>query len=169
MKKEKKGFVWYGLRTSFLIMIGCWLLAIIEIIQEYTILEEIFIYLLMGSAIFTFVVSIIHLTKHKPKGLAVTALVLSSIIILSFLIGVFLGATGYYDYEGFDSSENLTEQEIQEFIDYIDNFCSISCQGLENVQTYDYQYDEELDEIVCYCLDSNYETILKKVVTFPSD
>jgi hypothetical protein len=166
MKKENKKFIWYGLRISFLIMIGCWLLSIVVTIPEDTFADWLFLIVWMTSVIFTFVVAIIHLTKHKQKGLAITSLVLSSWLILMFLVGIILGVTGYYDYTDYDYSGNLTEQQTQELADYVDNFCSISCQGLENVYTYDYAYDEELDEVFCYCLDENYEIILEKIVPF---
>jgi len=73
---------------------------------------------------------------------------------------------GFYDYTNYDYSGNLTEQQTQDLVDYVDNFCSISCQGLENGYTYDYAYDEELDEVFCYCLDENYDIILQKIVPF---
>lgn len=161
MKKENKKFIWYGLRISFLIMVGCWLLSIVVTIPEDTFANWLFLIAWMASIIFTFVFAIIHLTRYKQKGLAITSLVLSSWLILMFLVGIVLGATSYYNY-----SRNLTEQETQELIDYVDNFCLISCQGLENVYTYSYAYDEELDEVFCYCLDKNYDIILQKVVPF---
>jgi hypothetical protein len=165
-EKIKKGFVWYGLRAGFWTMIGCWFLSIVVTIPEDTFVDWLFLIVWIASVIFTFVVAIIHLTKHKQKGLAITSLVLSSWLILMFLVGIILGATGYYDYTDYDYSENLTEQQTQELVDYIDNFCSISCQGLENVYTYDYAYDEESDEVFCYCLDENYDIILQKIVPF---
>jgi predicted membrane protein len=166
MEKEDKKFIWYGLRIGFLIMIGCWLLLVVVTIPEDTFADWLFLIVWVTSVIFTFVVAIVHLTKHKQKGLAITSLVLSSWLILMFLVGIILGATGYYDYTDYDSSENLTEQETQELIDYVDNFCSISCQGLKNVYTYDYTYNEELDEVFCYCLDENYDIILQKIIPF---
>jgi len=159
IKKENKEFIWYGLRISFLIMIGCWLLSIVVTITENTFWDWLFLIVWITSVIFTFILAIIHLTKYKQKSLAITSLVLSSWLILMFLIGIFLGATGYYDY-----SRNLTEQETQELLDYVDSFCSVSCQGLENVYTYDYAYDEELDKVLCYCLDEDYDIILQKIV-----
>ena len=44
--------------------------------------EEYFV----GAGIFTFVLSIVHLTKYKKKAFAIVALVISSIIVLLFLI-----------------------------------------------------------------------------------
>ena len=96
--------------------------------------------------------------------MAVTSLVFASFLILTAIVG--LAYYGSYDYTNYDYSENLTEQQTQELVDYVDNFCSISCQGLENVYTYDYAYDEESDEVFCYCLDESYDIILQKVVPF---
>lgn len=162
-EKIKKGFVWYGLRVGFWIMIGLWAISIF--LSEEESFYFIFWLLWIISIIFTFILSIIHLTKYKQKALAVTSLVFASFLILTAIIG--LVYYGSYDYTNYDYSQNLTEQETQELVDYVDSFCLISCEGLENVYTYDYQYDEELDEIVCYCLDSNYETILQKIIPYP--
>lgn len=166
-EKIKKGFVWYGLRAGFWTMIGLWLLNILWISFLFDVESNayfIFWLLWIASVVFTFVLSIIHLTKYKQKTLAVTSLVFASFLILTAVVG--LAYYGSYDYTDYDSSGNLTEQETQELVDYVDNFCSISCQGLENVYTYDYAYDEELDEVFCYCLDENYDIILQKIVSF---
>lgn len=161
-EKIKKGFVWYGLRAGFWTMIGCWAISI------FLSGEEIFYFAFwlfwIASVIFTFVLSIIHLTKYKQKALAVTSLVFASFLILTAIIG--LVYYGSYDYTNYDYSGNLTEQQTQDLVDYVDNFCSISCQGLEKGHTYDYAYDEELDEVFCYCLDENYDIILQKIVPF---
>lgn len=159
-EKNKKDFVWYGFRAGFWIMIGCWVISIFLSGEES--LYFAFWLFWIASVIFTFVLSIIHLTKYKQKILAIISLIFASFLILTAIIGLF-----YYDYGNLDYPQNLTEQETQELLDYVDSFCSISCEGLENVYIYDYQYDEELDEIVCYCLDSNYETILSKIVPYP--
>ncbi|MFC1682280.1 hypothetical protein ACFL0X_01525 [Nanoarchaeota archaeon] len=166
-EKIKKGFVWYGLRAGFWTMTGLWLLNILWVsflLDVETNAYFIFWLLWIASVVFTFVLSIIHLTKYKQKALAVTSLVFASFLILTAIIG--LVYYGSYDYTNYDYSGNLTEQETQEFVDYVDSFCSISCQGLENVYTYDYAYDEELDEVLCYCLDENYDIILQKIVPF---
>ena len=118
----------------------------------------------IASVIFTSVLSIIHLTKYKQKALAVTSLVFASFLILTAIIG--LVYYGSYDYTNYNYPGNLTKQQTQDLVDYVDNFCSISCQGLENGYTYDYAYDEELDEVFCYCLDENYDIILQKIVLF---
>jgi len=161
-EKIKKGFVWYGLRAGFWTMIGCWAISIFLSGEES--LYFAFWLFWIASVIFTFVLSIIHLTKYKQKALAVTSLVFASFLILTAIIG--LVYYGFYDYTNYDYSGDLTEQETQELVDYVDNFCSISCQGLENVYTYDYAYDEDLDEVFCYCLDENYDIILQKIVPF---
>ncbi len=161
-EKVKKGFVWYGLRAGFWTMVFCWAISIFLSGEE----SFYFIFWLFWivSVIFTFVMSIIHLTKYKQKALAVTSLVFASFLILTAIVG--LSQYGYYDYENSDYPQNLTDQQTQELVDYVDSFCFISCQGLENVYTYDYRYDEKLGEVICYCLDSNYDTILQKIVPF---
>jgi DMSO/TMAO reductase YedYZ heme-binding membrane subunit len=166
-EKIKKGFVWSGLRAGFWTMLGFWLLNILWLSFIFNAESNayfVFWLLWIASVIFTFVLSIIHLTKYKQKALAVTSLVFASFLILTAIVGL---SQYRYNYEDYDYSQNLTDEETQEIIDYVDSFCSISCQGLEDVYTYDYQYDEELDEIICYCLDSNYETILQKIVPYP--
>ncbi len=166
-EKIKKGFVWCGLRAGFWTMIGFWALNIIWI--SFILGAESNVYfafwlLWIASVVFTFVLSIIHLTKYKQKALAITSLVFASFLILTAIVGLVYYSSS--DYTNYDYSGNLTDQETQELADYVDSFCSISCEGLENVYTYDYQYDESLDEVVCYCLDSNYNTILQKIVPF---
>jgi hypothetical protein len=166
-EKIKKGFVWYGLRAGFWTMIGFWFLNILWVSFLFDIESNAYFafwLIWIVSVIFTFVLSIIHLTRYKQKALAVTSLVFASFLILTAVSG--LAYYGSYDYTNYDYSGNLTEQQTQELVDYVETFCSISCQGLENVYTYDYAYDEELDEVFCYCLDENYDIILQKVVPF---
>ena len=157
-EKIKKGFLWYGLRAGFWTMVGLWLLNILWISFLFDVESNaylVFWLIWIASVIFTFILSIIHLIKYKQKALAVTSLVFASFLILTAIIG--LANYGSYDYTNYDYSGNLTDQQTQELADYVDSFCSISCQGLENVYTYDYAYDEELDKVLCYCLDENYE------------
>ena len=93
-KKSKKDFVWSGLRISFWIMICLWLLSfIMELIGGNFYYSDSSFWVGLSviwffSVIFTFVISIIHLNRYKEKGFAVTALVISSILILLFLVGV---------------------------------------------------------------------------------
>ena len=167
-EKIKKGFVWHGLRAGFWTMIGFWLLNIFWVSFMFDIESNAYLafwLLWIALVVFTFVLSTIHLIKYKQKAFAIISLVFASFLILTAIIGLFY--YGFYDYTDYDYSQNLTEQETQELVDYVDSFCSISCEGLENVYTYDYQYDEELDEIVCYCLDLNYEIILQKIIPYP--
>ena len=98
-EKIKKGFVWYGLRTGFLTMIGLWLLNILWISFLFDVESGayfVFWLLWIASIIFTFVLSIIYLTKYKQKALAVTSLVFASFLILTALAG--LAYYGSYDY-----------------------------------------------------------------------
>lgn len=97
---EKKGkeFVWLGLRISFWTIVGLYAISTIwgyinpNIVKNtfFVILSFIWFFLL----IFTFVVSIIHLTKYKEKALAIIALVISSLFFLFILFEVFAGVGG---------------------------------------------------------------------------
>lgn len=97
-KKEKnsknKNFIWNGLRVGFWVMIGFWAISIafnfitLEKFIANNVLYLVLSIIWMVDVFFTFIISIIHLTKYKEKGLAVTALVISSILILLFLLGI---------------------------------------------------------------------------------
>ncbi|MCK9569260.1 hypothetical protein M0R72_10005 [Candidatus Pacearchaeota archaeon] len=89
-KKERgkdKKFIWKSLRIAFWIMIGTFLLSFwSESFPTYLSYPvNIVCYI---SIIFTFVVSIIHLTKYKEKILAIIALVSSSLIILLLFLSM---------------------------------------------------------------------------------
>lgn len=92
-KEGRKGFVWKWLRIGFWSMISTWILfyLVIEGSSIYWIIAIIHVIL----TFFVFVVSIIHLAKHKTKTLAIVSLVISSILILIlifyFFVGVFIG------------------------------------------------------------------------------
>jgi len=107
-EKIKKGFVWYGLRTGFWIMIGCWAISIFLSGEESLYL--VFWTFWIISTIFTFVISIIHLTKYKQKALAIISLVFSSFLLLTvivgFLFGVYMGDSMYID-------DSLAELEVK--------------------------------------------------------
>jgi len=85
-KIKQKAFVWYGLRVSFWIMVGIWGLEILIAPGSFAGGLQIAVIWAI-SIIFTFVVSIIHLVKYKKKGLAITALVISSIAFLIMFAG----------------------------------------------------------------------------------
>ena len=83
-KSEQKGFVWYSLRISFLLM---FLFFIISLSLPFflTLLINL---LFIISLLFTFVVSIIHLFKFKRKVFPIVALVISVLFILFYIIGL---------------------------------------------------------------------------------
>ena len=88
-KKINKQFIWTSLRSSFWFMITMWILfTIFPNSNEAISLSDI---LWIISIFFTFVVSIIHLTKYKEKTLAIVALILSSFNIFGFLVGFLVG------------------------------------------------------------------------------
>jgi hypothetical protein len=107
-EKIKKGFVWYGLRTGFWIMIGCWAISIFLSGEEN--LYFAFWTFWIISTIFTFVISIIHLTKYKHKALAIISLVFSSFLLLTaivgFLFGIYMGDSMYMD-------DSMAELEVK--------------------------------------------------------
>lgn len=86
-QKQSKG-VWNWTRVCFYAMLLFWVLGAITLEDESTLN-----YLLVGlptltTIIATFVLSIIHLRRYEKKGLAVTALVISSIGVLLVFIGM---------------------------------------------------------------------------------
>jgi hypothetical protein len=86
-EKGEKKFVWKSLRISFWVMVGTFLLSFwSESFPTFLIyVVNIGCY---ASILFTFVVSIIHLTKYKEKTFAVIALVSSSLIILLLFFSI---------------------------------------------------------------------------------
>lgn len=88
---KKQSFVWKATRFGFCAMIACWIIAVITSMGETSAL---FALGWIGITIFTFVNSIVHLTKHKKKAFAVISLVLSSWLVLTFTIGFALTFMG---------------------------------------------------------------------------
>ncbi len=83
-EKEIKGFVWHSLRISFYLMIALFLLSFVI---NFWILNLLFLILL----VFNIVVSIIHLVKYKKKAFAIVALIISSLTLLFYIIGILTG------------------------------------------------------------------------------
>ena len=96
MKDKKNKRVWLWTRIAFYAFIIIWILLMI--FDKPDVLVTIISYLIIASAISTFVLSIIHLRKYKQKGFAITALVISSlwilIIFISIIYGILLGLIG---------------------------------------------------------------------------
>ncbi|MEX0932493.1 MAG: hypothetical protein WDZ77_00115 [Candidatus Pacearchaeota archaeon] len=91
MKKEKrakKSFVWNGLRVGFWVMIASFFTGFLFENQSISVSAATVTLLWIISSFFTFVVSIIHLTKYKEKPFAITALTISSIMILFFFLSI---------------------------------------------------------------------------------
>lgn len=85
--------VWNWTRICFYSMIGFWVLADIFLVGSTENVIGIILSLITCAFVFaTFVLSIIHLIKYPQKGLAITALVLSSIGLLLFVGGFIVGA-----------------------------------------------------------------------------
>lgn len=89
MKESEKGFVWYWLRIGFWVMVVSLIVGYLP--KEYSLLFWIIAIVQCISVVFTFVLSIIHLVKYKPKAFAVTSLVISSILFLLFVLGFLVG------------------------------------------------------------------------------
>lgn len=154
VKKEKKGFVWKSLRISFWIMVTNLVIGSLFSQNEYWIvfMEDIMALILSCTVIFTFVVSIIHLVKHKKKAFAITSLVISSIFLLLVFLGMFMVIVENYNNDDIDVEE------------YVDISCHNFCIGIENVDSYYYEYDDAKNEIICYCLDSDEEILIQKPI-----
>ena len=89
--EENKG-VWLATRLCFYLMAVSWVFsAVILAVDEENILGSIFSVLLVLLIIPTFVLSIIHLRRYKDKGVAVTALVISSVGLFFVFIGFMAG------------------------------------------------------------------------------
>ena len=85
MKEESKGLVWKILRISFWLMVALWAFAILittGTIQVSQSISSVISILLLVSIVISFIASIIHLTKHKEKALAIIALIISSFMML---------------------------------------------------------------------------------------
>ncbi|MEK6823693.1 MAG: hypothetical protein AABY06_01540 [Nanoarchaeota archaeon] len=83
-KSEQKGFVWYSLRISFLLMFLFFIISLSLPLFLTLLINLLFII----SLLFTFVVSIIHLFKFKRKVFPIVALVISVLFILFYIIGL---------------------------------------------------------------------------------
>lgn len=89
MKENINNFVWIGLRIGFFGMLLTWGL----IIAFNFLMDDMIVGLiLLVLAVFNFVLSIIHLRMFKKKILSIFALVVSSYLILTFLVGFIIGA-----------------------------------------------------------------------------
>lgn len=156
-KTSKKDFVWKGLRVSFWTVVVIWVgesvfLPYVDSPQKYWDgFMAIVSFLFLVSGIFTFVLSIIHLIRHKKKAFAIVALVISSILMLLFLVGLITGIV--------DSAVGNDELEK-----YVESSCIDYCAEYESAESYYYEYDDITDQVNCYCLDSNEETVSQKPI-----
>jgi hypothetical protein len=155
MKREKKkGSVWYGLRIAFALTILFWFSLYLFDISSYPTIESLVILAWIAAGVTTFVMSIVHLTKYKNKALPITALVISSILVLLFSMGAIIGVL-----EGLQ--EDYPSSNIEE---YVDVTCHNFCFGIKNVKSYDYQYNENTDKVDCFCLSENNEIVIQKEI-----
>lgn len=95
INNKRKEFVWLGLRIGFWVMVAFLVISVIYGIINPTLSNTPLLLIISGimdiSIIFTFVVSIVHLTRYKEKALAIVALVISSILVLWIILALILG------------------------------------------------------------------------------
>jgi len=94
-KKNNHDVVWYGLRIGFWIMIAYFIFSFIYPDLESTGFILLIDIIGLMAGFYTFVTSIVHLTIFKQKAFAITALVLSSSLVLSWIVyGAIEGLAG---------------------------------------------------------------------------
>jgi len=88
---EDKGYVWYSLRWTFYLtfVLNAFLTLTIDAPTD-AVFWIVFV-MSLYTIINTFVCSIVHLTKYKQKGLAITSLVFSSFWVLMLVGGFLIG------------------------------------------------------------------------------
>jgi len=147
-EKRKKDFVWYGLRVGFFIMIGFWFLNVIFfdlfLFTEETTFFWVFYIFWTISIIFTFILSIIHLTRYKQKIFTIISLVLASYLILTLMIGLI-----------FASYELLEESAYDYMPEDIEASCSNYCYELNGATHYLIEYDYDNEDYICFCTDKD--------------
>lgn len=92
---EKNKNIWYATRACFWAMVCFWVLASLVLAVDEGIVGLLLSMIACGFVIATFVLSILHLRRYKEKGLAVTAIVISSlgifIMFFGFMEGLLVG------------------------------------------------------------------------------
>lgn len=175
---NKKDFVWKFTRISFYVYIILSVITLITLILTISAGDSevgIIIYLVLFWLVFITLVSnlissIVHLTKHKEKGFAITSLGVSSILLLLGLIFLILGTFSneynnqitYRDYDGFN------EYGAYKIEEYVDKSCQDFCTGVENVESYDYEYDNSSRKVVCYCFGISKDIVIQKNIPSPN-
>lgn len=154
IKETKKGFIWNSLRIAFWILIGVMIfgdLLVLFIGVSDIALMGLFL-LSFALMVFVSIVSIIHLAIHKNKGLAVIALVISSLLmfiyIVFFIYGLFLGSVS-------DSDMNA-----------LDNSCLELCLEVEDAEYYQLELTEDETWYDCVCTDAQNNTIFNEEMPF---
>ncbi len=89
MVEDKK--VWRYVRGSFAAIIMWWFF-VVWLIPDTDNALAAWVIILLGFGVFNFVNCIRHLTIYKQKGYAITSLVLSSLLILVFVVAFIWGA-----------------------------------------------------------------------------
>lgn len=92
-KKQKRSSIWAYLRISFWSMLGLWVVWVLimaGIIPVQTQIGRILGLAWFAAVIASFILSIIHLRRHKEKALAIVALALSSLVIIMQTVYLFV-------------------------------------------------------------------------------
>jgi hypothetical protein len=87
---EKKGFVYYGLKYCFWIMIFFEFFYFLRI-SGPKMLMDIIVLISTAAIIITFITSILTLKKNKKNHFAIIALILSSLMLAYVMIWVMIG------------------------------------------------------------------------------
>jgi hypothetical protein len=93
VKFQKKTKIWAYLRISFWSMLGLlviWILATAQVIPMQNPIGRILGLAWFAAVIASFVLSLIHLRRHKEKTLAIVALALSSLVIIMQIVYLFV-------------------------------------------------------------------------------
>lgn len=97
---ENRGFVWKAVRIGFYSLIVLFILAVITTIMTIGSIgidvplvwniALLSIILIIPVSIFNAITSVIHLTKYKDKALAVTSLIVSTLVILLIFLSILI-------------------------------------------------------------------------------
>ena len=152
-KVQQKDFCWHGTRWGFWTATVLFVVSIILAISiamnptlSMTLALTSSLWALSISLFFVMIVSIIHLNKHKQKGFAITALILSSLLLILILLPLVILHTIAV---AFDSMGPDLE-------------CSTSC---TEVGAVDYAIDSS---DMCTCFDAESNIVLQTQMTFDS-
>jgi hypothetical protein len=91
-RADKKGFVWRGLRVSFVLMILVIVLRSLFLFIISGVIVDIMSGLVELFILTTLIMGIIHLKIYKEKRFAITSIVVSGFFILLIIVGIIIVA-----------------------------------------------------------------------------